>query len=755
MSFTDLFRNLGLGQKTHATGTGSVIVVEGESAVWTPKDYNNFAKEGYESNPYLYASICEIARSVAGLPWIVTERTKDGASVQVSDVANPVVNIFSRPNPEQSGATFLEAAVSYYLISGNVYIEAVGPDNGAPQELWLLRPDRMKVRVDRDGYLSGYEYKVGSKVKRLAYETILHIKNFSATSDHYGMSPLEPASRSIDSNNEARKWNYNLLKNNAKVTFALTTDGELTDQQRQRIKKEFEDRYSGSSNAAKPKVFEGGIKPHVISQSPEQMDWSEGIRLTGKEIAISLGVPPEIIGDSQNRSYASYSEARKSFYMETVLPISTIFEQELNMWLMPRIDDRYSLTVNRDEVDALQEDRSEIWTRTMNAVESGVLTKNEARALLGYAAVEGGDSLEEPMPSFGLATSSPTLQLKGDTKTVRRCSPDEQDPDRPLGEQVWCVLTDDESEVLGRHETREEADSQLALIEREKTKALEYESKVMLWKGQEQRRDEAVKVARPVFEKRLKEEIRDITDILETATAQEELVVLLDIASEQQRQPWLETMTAVYLGVGEDFARETVEQIKSSASPIELDLRHETKEEMEQWERQLTQYLDASFDKKFKDLSQTTRDFIKKQIKNYLEGGMSWFDIAQAIKRDIGDKAGHPYYQTRSERIARTETTTASSASGYFAAKATALPLKRQWFGTPDSRARKWHREGITETQDMDTPFVVKRPGKNPGKGQFDGYDQLMFPGDWNLGASPGNIINCRCAMFYVPMEEE
>jgi len=735
MAFLDILKRL--TQQKGVMGQ-SIVIVDNDQALWAPRDYESFAREGYESNPYVFAAISEIARSISGLPWRVMEKQADGGSFVTTDITNPVVSMFERPNPQQSGSTFLEAAISYYMISGNCYIHAVGPDSGAPTELWLLRPDRMKVIPgNAEGFVSAYEYSVNEKKHRLGYESILHIRSFSPRNNFYGMSPIEAAARSIDSNNESRKWNYNLLKNNAKVTFALTTEGELTDQQRQRIKQEFTDKYSGSENAGKPKVFEGGIKPHVLSQSPEQMDWTEGIRLSGKEIAIAMGVPPEIIGDSQNRSYASYSEARKSFYMETVLPIAEVFTQELNMWLMPRIDDRFYLQVNRDNIDALQEDRSEVWSRTMDAVGAGVLTTNEARDLLGYEAVDGGDSLEmatpmqAPMPKSKNATPA--------TKTVRRCTSDEQDPDKPSADQVWCVLTEDESRVLGRHATRMEAEEQLYLIDRQKDDVSPVEEvKINAWKEIERQRERAYIATEKIFAKRLKDEIKTIASVLEQATAEEELVVLLDIAAREQEEEWFKTLSGVYLGVGEGFANEVYDGLKSAPGPKQIKAPEEV---IAAWERKIIEYLTLSMPHKFKDLSHTTRDMIQATINSYIDGGMSWRDVAEAISKNLPNTPG---VKARSALIARTETLTAASSSSHFAAEATGLPLTKSWFGTPDDRARSWHRRGI-EPAPLKDAYQVKRPSKSG----FSGYDRLQFPGDWSLGAGAANICNCRCVEFY------
>lgn len=50
-----------------------------------------------------------------------------------------------------------------------------------------------------------------------------------------------------------------------------------------------------------------------------------------------------------------------------------------------------------------------------------------------------------------------------------------------------------------------------------------------------------------------------------------------------------------------------------------------------------------------------------------------------------------------------------------------------------DSRVRPAHIDADSEQVPVDAPFQV-------------GGEFLMYPGDTSLGATPGNVINCRCS---------
>jgi uncharacterized protein with gpF-like domain len=90
-------------------------------------------------------------------------------------------------------------------------------------------------------------------------------------------------------------------------------------------------------------------------------------------------------------------------------------------------------------------------------------------------------------------------------------------------------------------------------------------------------------------------------------------------------------------------------------------------------------------------------------------------------------------------RIARTETTrVVNSSKQDILHEGTRLgfKMKKRWIATTDSRVREDHLAMDNVVVNEDEPFVMPNG------------DKLMFPGDISLGASPENVINCRCTMI-------
>lgn len=399
MGFWDRFKRQQQKSRAHS------VVVQWAlgQPVWSGTDYDALAKEGYAQNVYVFACIHQIAVACGGIPWGVFRKQRDGTLDEVAD--SPLRKLLTRPNPSHGWSRFLETAVSYLLLAGNSYIEAVGPERGAPRELYTLPPARMKVVPgDSQHLVRHYEYEVTSRKVIFPPETILHLKLFNPLHDWYGLSPIQVAARSVDQNNESRKWNVALLQNSGRPPGALKTETNLTQLQFDQLEKMIADRFSGITNAGRPLVLEGGLTWQEMGMSPADMHWLEGVKLSAREIAIAFGVPPELIGDTANKTYSNYKEARQAFYAETVLPLMDWLRDELNAWIAPKFGENLVIDYLRDDIEALQEERAAVWSRTIEGVRAGILTANEARQLLGYDAVPGADMLMIPGNLIPLAT---------------------------------------------------------------------------------------------------------------------------------------------------------------------------------------------------------------------------------------------------------------------------------------------------------------------------------------------------------------
>lgn len=399
--------------ETKASPVGSMIVSAYglNQPVRTPRRFDNLADAGYQQQPPIYRAINLIATACAGIPWVLYER--QGTNRRGKEIDDhPLLTLMQRPNPNQGWGKFFESYVAFLYIAGNSYIWANRAQNGkgVPLELWTLRPDRMRIKPDPKQFVGGYLYGVNGQEQEFPTTQILHTKMFAPLDDWYGLSPLAVAARAIDVRNSGGDWNLALLQNSGRLPGFFTTKERLGDVQFERMREQLLDRYTGTRNIGLPGLLDGGDIGWLPSgMTPLDMDWGTLTIHEQREMALAIGVPSEMIGDTEVKTFANYGDARASFYTETVLNIMDLLRDDLNGFLTPMYGPNYWLDYNTEEIEALAPLRAARWTQVNTA---NFLTINEKREAVGYGKIPGGDVII-------LTTNNATLDevAGGDTGT--------------------------------------------------------------------------------------------------------------------------------------------------------------------------------------------------------------------------------------------------------------------------------------------------------------------------------------------------
>lgn len=395
MGFLDRFRR---APERKESAAAQVLVMTPGQPVWSPRNYEAFSREAYSKNVVAYQCINRISEAVAAVRLGIYR-----GETELNE--HPLAALLRRPNPLQSYGDYVRAKVGFLLLAGNGYEERV-TIGGKPRELYQLRPDRMKIIPSSNGVPSGYEYSVNQQKvtfpmdpRTLACD-VRHLKMFNPLHDWYGMSPIEAGAYAIDQNTEAMKHMQALLQNSARPSGALTVkDGQtLADEQFNRLKTQIEEQYSGSANAGRPMLLEGGLDWKQMGLSPTDMGIIETKYASARDIALAFGVPPLLLGIKGDNTFANYAEARLAFWEDTVLPLLEMILTDWNTWLAQPFG--VEVRADVDAIPAIAEKRLQLWKM---ADASTDLTINERRQIKGYGPVDGGDVVLVPSSQIPLA----------------------------------------------------------------------------------------------------------------------------------------------------------------------------------------------------------------------------------------------------------------------------------------------------------------------------------------------------------------
>lgn len=383
MVFDFLRRAEKLVPEQKASATGQVIAYSGSGRVaWSPRDVISLTKTGFLGNPIGFRAVKLISEAAAALPLVLQdcERRYD---------IHPVLDLVKQPNGAQGRAELFEAVYGQLLLSGNAYLEAVPGAGRLPDELHVLRSDRMALVPGADGWPVAYDYTVGSRRHRFdmtgGVAPICHIRSFHPQDDHYGFSPMQAAAVAVDVHIAASRWSKALLDNAARPSGAIIyrgADGQsaLTPDQYDRLVSEMEANHQGARNAGRPMLLEGGLDWKPMGFSPSDMEFQQTKAAAAREIAIAFGVPPMLMGIPGDATYANYQEANRAFFRLTVLPLAAKVTAAVSHWLSGFSGEAVELRPDLDQVPALAAERDQQWARVGAA---DFLTVAEKRVLLG------------------------------------------------------------------------------------------------------------------------------------------------------------------------------------------------------------------------------------------------------------------------------------------------------------------------------------------------------------------------------------
>lgn len=400
--------------------------------------YTDLADEGYLQNAIVYRCVNEISKGASAVPIDIYSGDNKLEN-------HPLLRLLDRPNPLQSRAEFISALSGYLLLSGNCYVLKTGSEQSAPKELHFLRPDRVNINSNTNSTIpSSYEYRVGGKVvanyqvdPETGFSLVKHIKYWNPLDDFYGASPLFAAAVEVDQHNLASDHNINLLSNGARPSGAVIfkpQDSEgfavnLSESQRQQLLTDLNNRFQGSNNAGRPLLLEGDFDWREMGLSPKDMDFINLKHMAATDIALCFGVPSQLVGVPDAQTYANVAEARLALYEETIIPHLKQIESDMNEWLSPMFGDNIEMRFDVDSIPALAERKRKTYENMVSAVNSGILSRNEAREELGRSPVDGGDDLY----------ISATLMPIGDT--------DIEVPEDPISDEEMEDMPQDDNEV--------------------------------------------------------------------------------------------------------------------------------------------------------------------------------------------------------------------------------------------------------------------------------------------------------------------
>lgn len=297
-----------------------------------------------------------------------------------------------RPNARQNAFDFLRAILVELPIHGNAYVlPRVGTEGY--EELIHITPGC----TDYDKYTN--KYNVNDPVNNIfgIYEAdqIIHFKNLSLDGGYTGVSTLQYAARTMAISTNADLANVETFKSGGILSGFVSGKGgtvgfgSIQEKQLQSVADDIEAQISSGK-----KIFNlpGEMSFNQISLSPSDIELLATKQFNVLDICRFFGVHPDKVFAQQSSNYKASEMSQVAFLTDTLQPILTLIETEMQIKLIPReLDSAYR--INFDIEPLLQTDlitHADYMSKTISA---GVKDVNYWRKKAGQAPVANGDKV--------------------------------------------------------------------------------------------------------------------------------------------------------------------------------------------------------------------------------------------------------------------------------------------------------------------------------------------------------------------------
>lgn len=306
------------------------------------------------------------------------------------------------------------------LTRGNSYFLKVGmtPSSPYPSRLLPIHPDRMCVAgVYREGILVDTVYVINNSFRdtftswdevmdaqlpTLSRSEIFHVpgKDFNGV---YGISPIEAARRSLSGEVVTEDAAAAFYKSGSLMSGFLKTDRQLKPDQADLMKRRWQEKVAGSTNAYEVAVLDGGVTFEPVTVTPADAQWVETRKFNLEQIARVFGVPPFMLMESSaGQSFGTGLDAQL-----TALNIFTF-----NEWLLP-LEARITMEILPGTMRAVfnrkileRADIKSLHAAYAIARQNGYQSIDEIRRDLGLPLIGTEDAGNPMLPPIGKAAGA-------------------------------------------------------------------------------------------------------------------------------------------------------------------------------------------------------------------------------------------------------------------------------------------------------------------------------------------------------------
>jgi HK97 family phage portal protein len=354
----------------------------------------NWWQCGYSLQPYgasnAMVEACQsaYAQTVAMCPGGHWRSTGDGGRERITNSA--LARVIKHPNDYQSMSDFLLNLTRRLYERGEAFAVAIRNDRFEIVALHLMRHGYPYVGETGEIFYS----LSGNDVIERRYDfsdpiparEVLHVRLHTPRNDLKGESPILATALDLAMSGAALNQQIAFYLNQARPSFMLETDQQLTAEQTMQLRHRWNEQTQGENAGGTP-ILAWGLKANPITATASDGMLAEMLRMTNEKIALAYRIPLQVLGVG-GTPFAS-TEALMSSWKASGLgfALNHIEEAFGLLFRLQGVPDEY-LEFDTDAL--LRSNFKELVEGLARSTISGIHSPDEARAAVSLPAVTGG-----------------------------------------------------------------------------------------------------------------------------------------------------------------------------------------------------------------------------------------------------------------------------------------------------------------------------------------------------------------------------
>ncbi len=294
------------------------------------------------------------------------------------------------PNDIQTPFTFQQTLEAFRGTTGNAYAYKVPTAGGGIARLDVLDPARVTPVLEEKTRELWYRLDGDNGVIFVHAYEMIHTR-YVCTNGYKGISPVRVLFKTLDYDDKIKQFSLSMLESGIHSPITLDIPSEVNEEKKDEIVDSFLKHYKKSGGSLI--VLDAGAKASRLSGSVVDAKVFDIEKITRNRVATVYNIPPHMMGDYTDSSYATNEQSMLEFLQLTMLPIFTMYAQEYDKKLLTTAERRQGYYFAADFDGLLIADAATRAERDFKLVRSAGRTPNEIRRANGDPDKPGGDTL--------------------------------------------------------------------------------------------------------------------------------------------------------------------------------------------------------------------------------------------------------------------------------------------------------------------------------------------------------------------------